>query len=188
MSPQHPARRAATVADIARVAKVSKATAARALGEYGQVSQAVRDRVLAAAEELDYRPNALAKSMNTGRSNTIGVVVGDGGAVGDGPRAVLVGGASVTDDVEPGGCDPATTSTTAAAATPAITATPATSTVRRRAFLDLSGFVRSCFRIVGLISRECPRPSNWFHPMETPSCDPRHPRAGGGFSRAQKWR
>lgn len=77
MSPQHPARRAATVADIARVAKVSKATAARALGEYGQVSQAVRDRVLAAAEELDYRPNALAKSMNTGRSNTIGVVVGD---------------------------------------------------------------------------------------------------------------
>lgn len=77
MSPQHATRRAATVADIARAANVSKATAARALGEYGQVSQAVRDRVLAAAEELDYRPNALAKSMNTGRSNTIGVVVGD---------------------------------------------------------------------------------------------------------------
>ncbi|MEY9951649.1 LacI family DNA-binding transcriptional regulator [Leifsonia sp. EB34] len=77
MSPQHPARRAATVADIARVANVSKATAARVLGEYGQVSEAVRDRVLAAAEQLAYRPNALAKSMNTGRSNTIGVVVGD---------------------------------------------------------------------------------------------------------------
>jgi len=65
------------VADIARAAKVSKATAARALGDYGQVSDAVRSRVLAAAEELNYRPNALAKSMNTGRSNTIGVVVGD---------------------------------------------------------------------------------------------------------------
>jgi LacI family transcriptional regulator len=65
------------VSDIARAAKVSKATAARALGAYGQVSDEVRSRVLAAAEELNYRPNAIAKSMNTGRSNTIGVVVGD---------------------------------------------------------------------------------------------------------------
>lgn len=70
-------RRDATVADIARASKVSKATAARALGDYGQVSDAVRDRVLAAAAELSYRPNALAKTMNTGRSNTIGVVIGD---------------------------------------------------------------------------------------------------------------
>jgi len=77
MSPRPASRRAATVADIARAAKVSKATAARALGDYGQVSEAVRSRVLAAAEELNYRPNALARSMNTGRSNTIGVVVGD---------------------------------------------------------------------------------------------------------------
>ena len=77
MSPRPASRRAVTVADIARAAKVSKATAARALGDYGQVSEAVRSRVLAAAEELNYRPNALAKSMNTGRSNTIGVVVGD---------------------------------------------------------------------------------------------------------------
>jgi LacI family transcriptional regulator len=77
MSPRPATRRAVTVADIARAAKVSKATAARALGDYGQVSDAVRSRVLAAAEELNYRPNALARSMNTGRSNTIGVVVGD---------------------------------------------------------------------------------------------------------------
>lgn len=77
MSPRPASRRAVTVADIARAAKVSKATAARALGDYGQVSEAVRSRVLAAAEELNYRPNALARSMNTGRSNTIGVVVGD---------------------------------------------------------------------------------------------------------------
>ena len=77
MSPRPASRRAVTVADIARAAKVSKATAARALGDYGQVSDAVRSRVQAAAEELNYRPNALARSMNTGRSNTIGVVVGD---------------------------------------------------------------------------------------------------------------
>jgi len=69
--------RAITVADVARRAGVSKATAARALGDYGDVSDSVRERVQAAAEELDYRPNELARSMNTGRSKTIGVIVGD---------------------------------------------------------------------------------------------------------------
>jgi LacI family transcriptional regulator len=70
-------RRDTTVADVAKAAQVSKAQAARALGNYGAVSEDVRERVLAAAEELSYRPNELARSMNTGKSNTIGVVVGD---------------------------------------------------------------------------------------------------------------
>lgn len=70
-------RRDVTVADVAREARVSKAQAARALGGYGAVSDDVRERVLAAAEVLNYRPNELARTMNTGRSNTIGVVVGD---------------------------------------------------------------------------------------------------------------
>lgn len=70
-------KREVTVADVAREAGVGKATAARALGNYGAVSEAVRDRVLAAAERLDYRPNELARSMNTGKSKTIGVIVGD---------------------------------------------------------------------------------------------------------------
>jgi LacI family transcriptional regulator len=70
-------RRDVTVADVAKAARVSKAQAARALGNYGAVSDDVRERVLAAAEELQYRPNELARSMNTGKSNTIGVVVGD---------------------------------------------------------------------------------------------------------------
>jgi LacI family transcriptional regulator len=70
-------RRDVTVADVAKAAQVSKAQAARALGNYGAVSDDVRERVLAAAEELNYRPNELARSMNTGKSNTIGVVVGD---------------------------------------------------------------------------------------------------------------
>lgn len=67
----------ATVADVARSAGVSKATAARVLGGYGSVSEKVRDAVRAAAKALDYRPNELARSMTTGRSGTIGVVVGD---------------------------------------------------------------------------------------------------------------
>lgn len=69
--------KAPTAADVAREAKVSKAQAARALGGYGSVSDEVMTRVLAAAERLGYRPNELARSMNTGRSNTLGVIVGD---------------------------------------------------------------------------------------------------------------
>ncbi|MES5047147.1 LacI family DNA-binding transcriptional regulator [Rhizobium nepotum] len=66
-----------TVADVARKAGVSKATAARVLGGYGTVSERVREIVTEAARALDYRPNELARSMTTGRSGTIGVVVGD---------------------------------------------------------------------------------------------------------------
>ncbi|WP_087871857.1 LacI family DNA-binding transcriptional regulator [Arthrobacter globiformis] len=77
MSSDGARRRDVTVADVAKAAQVSKAQAARALGNYGAVSDDVRERVLAAAEELDYRPNELARSMNTGKSHTIGVVVGD---------------------------------------------------------------------------------------------------------------
>jgi LacI family transcriptional regulator len=75
--PKPPRKRDATVADVANEARVSKATAARALGDYGAVSDAVRSRVLAAAETLGYRPNELARTMNTGKSHTIGVIVGD---------------------------------------------------------------------------------------------------------------
>jgi LacI family transcriptional regulator len=77
MSSNGSRRRDITVADVAKAAQVSKAQAARALGNYGAVSDDVRERVLAAAEELAYRPNELARSMNTGKSHTIGVVVGD---------------------------------------------------------------------------------------------------------------
>lgn len=72
-----PARRDVTIGDVAAHAKVSRAQAARAIGGYGAVSDVVRDRVLAAAEELDYRSNSLARSFSTGRSQSVGVVVGD---------------------------------------------------------------------------------------------------------------
>ncbi|MCW6510283.1 LacI family DNA-binding transcriptional regulator [Lichenifustis flavocetrariae] len=66
-----------TVADVARMAQVSKATAARALGDYGTVGAEVKQRVIEAARRLDYRVNELARTMATGRSGTIGVIVGD---------------------------------------------------------------------------------------------------------------
>jgi LacI family transcriptional regulator len=70
-------RAIATVPDVAREAGVSTATAARALGGYGSVRKSTRDRVLAAAEQLGYRANSLARSMITGSTRTLGVVVSD---------------------------------------------------------------------------------------------------------------
>ena len=53
MSTDGSRRRDVTVADVAKAAQVSKAQAARALGNYGAVSDDVRERVLAAAEERE---------------------------------------------------------------------------------------------------------------------------------------
>ncbi|SCM78350.1 LacI family transcriptional regulator [uncultured Pleomorphomonas sp.] len=71
------ARKRARLIDVARRANVSRATAARALGNYGLVTKETRAKVLAAAEALNYRVNELARSMRSGRTLTIGVVVAD---------------------------------------------------------------------------------------------------------------
>jgi LacI family transcriptional regulator len=67
----------ATIHDVAREAGVSRSTASRALAGYGVVSKDAAERVLAAAAELDYHANGVARSMKTGRSNTLGAVVAD---------------------------------------------------------------------------------------------------------------
>ncbi|MGX1163000.1 LacI family transcriptional regulator [Arthrobacter sp. SLBN-100] len=69
----------ATIIDVAAKAGVSKSTAARALARYGSVSAKTREAVQKAADELGYQPNALARSMITGRTKTIGVVIPDVG-------------------------------------------------------------------------------------------------------------
>jgi LacI family transcriptional regulator len=66
-----------TVADVARAAQVSKATAARVLSNRGSASPAARQKVLAAAEQLGYYPNALARAMSAGRAHMIGAVIPD---------------------------------------------------------------------------------------------------------------
>lgn len=73
----HSRRARPTVADVATHAGVSTATAARALGGYGQVGRRTNDAVHAAADELGYHRNALARSVVTGRSMTLGLVVAD---------------------------------------------------------------------------------------------------------------
>jgi LacI family transcriptional regulator len=67
----------ATLTDVARAAGVSRATAARALGGYGSASAEARQRVEAAAAELRYQPNAVARSMITGTTGTLGAVISD---------------------------------------------------------------------------------------------------------------
>jgi LacI family transcriptional regulator len=62
---------------VAERAGVSGATVSRVLNGYPFVNDEVRARVLAVAEELDYRPDALARSMRTGESRAIGFVVSD---------------------------------------------------------------------------------------------------------------
>ena len=66
-----------TISEVAAAAGVGRATAARTLGGYGYVSPELRERVLAAAEKIGYRANALARSMSTGVSHTLGVIVAD---------------------------------------------------------------------------------------------------------------
>ncbi|HHX82146.1 MAG TPA: LacI family transcriptional regulator [Pseudomonadaceae bacterium] len=62
--------------DVARLAGVSQAAVSRAFTPGASISQKTREKVLSAAETLGYRPNLLARSLITGRSGIIGVVVG----------------------------------------------------------------------------------------------------------------
>ena len=71
-----PARRA-TVRDVAARAGVSPGTVSKALNGTGQISRATRDRILAAAQEVDFRPNALARSVFERRSYTVGLITTD---------------------------------------------------------------------------------------------------------------
>jgi LacI family transcriptional regulator len=74
--PQHPNRAGkATLADIARRARVSTITASRALHGGLPVAEATRARVLAAADDLGYTPNLLARGLVQNRTSTIGVII-----------------------------------------------------------------------------------------------------------------
>ncbi len=67
----------ATLKDVAKRASVGVSTASRVLRGEGYASAAVRAKVMRAAEELNYIPNALAQSMRGRPTRTIGVLVYD---------------------------------------------------------------------------------------------------------------
>ncbi len=68
-------RRAPTINDVARLSNVSRQTVSRVINNKGEVSEATRQRVLAAITELGYHPNALARSLVTDRTQVIGLVL-----------------------------------------------------------------------------------------------------------------
>lgn len=66
-----------TIKDLAKEVGVSVATVSRALNSSGYASPEVKRKVLEAAKRLDYKPNEVARALNTSRSNVIGVLVPD---------------------------------------------------------------------------------------------------------------
>lgn len=68
------ARRSVGMVDVARLAGVSHMTVSRVINDQPTVSQVTRQRVLAAMNELGYRPNTAARALVTGRTRTLGVI------------------------------------------------------------------------------------------------------------------
>jgi len=64
-----------TIKDIARRLKLSPSTVSRALRDHPDISPATKDRIRALAVQIHYQPNNIAKSLQTRRSTTIGVIV-----------------------------------------------------------------------------------------------------------------
>ncbi|WP_441002924.1 LacI family DNA-binding transcriptional regulator [Pseudocolwellia agarivorans] len=67
----------ATIYQVSDLAGVSLATVSRVLNKNARVSDKTRDKVLAAMEELGYRPNSIAQSLASNRSNSVGILVSE---------------------------------------------------------------------------------------------------------------
>jgi LacI family transcriptional regulator len=74
-----PARARATITDVASEAGVHASTVSRVLNGHVEstIRPATRERVLAAADRLGYRPSALARSLRLQRTLTLGMLVPD---------------------------------------------------------------------------------------------------------------
>lgn len=68
-------KRAVTSYDVAELAGVSQSAVSRCYKPGASVSQETRAKVEKAAKQLGYQPNALARSLITSRSNSIGVII-----------------------------------------------------------------------------------------------------------------
>ncbi len=68
-------RQEISIEDIARAAGVSHSTVSRALHDSSLIRVEVRERIQHLAHEMGYTPNAIAQSLQTRRTSTIGLVV-----------------------------------------------------------------------------------------------------------------
>ncbi|MFD1362419.1 LacI family DNA-binding transcriptional regulator [Lentibacillus salinarum] len=66
-----------TIKEIAKYMDVSVSTVSRALNNHKDINQDTRKKVLEAAENLNYRPNSIAKSLIHNKTYTIGLMVPD---------------------------------------------------------------------------------------------------------------
>ncbi len=67
----------ATIRDVAKAAKVSVATVSRVMNGHENVSADTRKRITEAARQLRYVPDSAARSLISGRTQTIGVLLPD---------------------------------------------------------------------------------------------------------------
>ncbi len=74
-----------TIDDIARELNISKTTVSRALSGKGRISDSTRQRVMAYASDVNYKPSAIAQSLATSRTMNIGFVMPDESDVMDMP-------------------------------------------------------------------------------------------------------
>ena len=66
-----------TIGKVAERAGVSRTTVSHVLNHADRVSQALREKVLAAVEELGYVPNPQAQSLRTGKTNLVAMLIPD---------------------------------------------------------------------------------------------------------------
>lgn len=66
-----------TLRDVARRAGVSVSSASRVIADHPDISEATRAQVLTAIRELGYRPSLLARSLVSGQSFTLALLVSD---------------------------------------------------------------------------------------------------------------
>lgn len=64
----------AKLGDVAKLAEVSVTTVSRVINNYGSLSQKTKDKVFAAMRELNYQPNAMARSLQGKSSRFIGLI------------------------------------------------------------------------------------------------------------------
>jgi LacI family transcriptional regulator len=65
------------LADVARLAGVGVGTASRAISGRGSIDPETKERVLAAAAQLGYRPNAAARALRERRTRVVGLLLPD---------------------------------------------------------------------------------------------------------------
>jgi LacI family transcriptional regulator len=63
------------IVDIAKALGISAATVSRALNNHPRISELTKERVRKKAEEMNYRPNKMASSLRSRKSNVIGLIV-----------------------------------------------------------------------------------------------------------------